>query len=160
MSAVSMLPEISQEIYPGITQDSFTQHQITAYRISSMTQVVANVWADMALQNLQQYRGEMPYLVLHDISAAGVGVNYLVLAQYDFLNIGVMPHQRPVIENFMNTHCQFSACVAVVVSPSSSGQFLQLLANRHPYPYEDRITYKTFTDPWMSVEWLSQKRQR
>lgn len=109
-----------------ITHEWLHHNQIISYTLKSARMSSIAKWSDLSLEVLRDWPKDRPYLALHDISQSGIGVLYLAAVNYDVFNIGVVPKAREQVESIVKAHSSWNLALAVVVSPSLSGQMAKL----------------------------------
>lgn len=142
-----------EEIAAAANMEWFFDDKIVAYTLRSADEGILNAWTDAVANNLQNWPRSKPYLALHDISAPGCAIFYMVYAQYQILNVGINPDYRERAEAILRGH-DHPARVAVHLSLSLSGRVTQrsteVVDAIDPQPVE----YKTFFNRDKALEWL------
>ncbi|MBL8132291.1 MAG: hypothetical protein JNL42_10575 [Anaerolineae bacterium] len=141
-------------IASGITCESLYDGRVIAYTVSSVSRAAINQWSSIAVQTLQDWPKDRPYLALHDISKPGIGLLYAASVDNDIFNVGIVPAARPRIqEEILKPNPGWSLALALVVSPSLSGRFARLLF--HDASQETSIQQKAYFDRSSALAWLA-----
>lgn len=147
--------EYSEMICPGITRVWLNNKHIVAFKITAMSPMILNQWATLVLQTLEEWPCYAPYLALHDLSMAGVSLQYASLVSFDTMNIGITTAGRKQALNLLDTRGIPSASVVLNFNLSVSGQVNKVLADNRNMSNRSSVAYKTFYSWEKSVEWLS-----
>lgn len=151
----TLVPQQVDEVFPGIIREWFNDRQLVAYRLTRVSPTILDAWSEYVLTTLDTWTKERPYLALHDVSSAGVSLQYATLVKFDMMNIGVTNDGRLKAEEFFNQHRDFRARVAISFNLSVSGQVSQTVIDRlkekHP-----SIQYKTFFLRDRALTWLAE----
>lgn len=147
-------PERTEELGSGATVDWYADQRIVAYTLNVADEGVMQAWTKKVNELLQNWDADQPYLALHDLSAPGCAVFYMVYADYRILNAGVSPDNRENAEKLLNK-LNKRGKVAIHLSMSLSGRVTQHSAeltseDASPPPVE----YKTFFNRDAALEWL------
>ena len=143
------------EIASGITSERLYDDRVIVYTILSVNLTAINRWSSSAIQTLEDWPKNRPYLALHDISRPGIGLLYVTAVQNDIFNIGVVPEARKRIqEDLLKPNPDWKVALALVVSPSLSSRLAQLLF--HDATDETPIHRKAYFDRSSALTWLAQ----
>jgi hypothetical protein len=149
----SYLPEESDKPLAGIVREWYFNREVVLYRLTGVSEQIVNGWAEMVLASLKNWHSDKPYLAVHDLSQAGVSLQYAALVNFDMMNIGITMAGRFSAEEIFDAHPSMSAKVAVNFNLSLSGQTNRTLMNflnrDHP-----AIRYKTFYNRTKCLKWL------
>jgi hypothetical protein len=146
-------PELSDKILPGLTREWYSERRVVVYKLTAVSEEIVNRWAETVQQTLKDWDKAQPYLAIHDLSQAGVSLQYAALVNFDMMNIGVTMEGRMQTDNLFDLHPEWSAKVAVTFNLSLSGQTNRTLMNffnrEHP-----AIRYKTYYSRSKAMRWL------
>ena len=85
------------EIASGITREWLFDGRVIVYTVSSVNLAAINRWSISAVQTLEAWPKDRPYLALHDISKPGIGLLYVAAVENDIFNIGVIPEAQVIL---------------------------------------------------------------
>ncbi|MBK8023718.1 MAG: hypothetical protein IPK19_20345 [Chloroflexi bacterium] len=141
-------------IASGISCETLYDGRVIAYTVSSVSKASITQWSNIALQTLQEWPKDRPYLALHDISKPGIGLLYAASVENDIFNIGIVPAARTRIqEELLLPNPGWTLALALVVSPSLSGRFARLLFQ--DASQETSIYQKAYFDRSSALAWLA-----
>lgn len=150
------VPQFVEEVTDGLTLQWFYDKRLVVYRLTSVSGDVLNIWADTALRIIENTPPGQPYLAVHELSHRGIGLGYSVKVQYNLLNLGVTAAGRERVELFLNQHPEFDAAVALVFSPTFSGNLGQTFA-RYNLLSQLNLEYKIYFTLEQAMTWLTEK---
>lgn len=149
-----LLPDESDRPFTGLTREWFHTPKIMVYKLTAVSETVINNWAELVLETIRTWDKTTPYLAIHDLSQAGVSLQYAALVNFDMMNIGVTMHGRILAEELFDQNKGFSAKIAMNFNLSLSGQtnrtLMNFLSRENP-----AIRYKTFYSRTKCVKWLT-----
>jgi hypothetical protein len=149
----SYLPEESDKPFAGIVREWYFNREVVLYRLTGVSEQIINNWADMVLASLKSWNSDKPYLAVHDLSQAGVSLQYAALVNFDMMNIGITMAGRFMAEEIFDANSSMSAKVAVNFNLSLSGQTNRTLMNFLNRNHT-AIRYKTFYNRTKCLKWL------
>lgn len=147
----------SEEVVPGIWRRLLTTpHRILEYRLEDISAVSLKHWGAVALQTLQSWPKDQPYLALHDVSATRVGLKYIVMVKYEANNIVITQdawqHAKPMLMQWAG----FKGRVALLFNTSQSGNLAALTTMRRAGVSDGlNIQYRNFFNREKALAWLS-----
>ncbi|MCS6835776.1 MAG: hypothetical protein NZ750_07145 [Anaerolineae bacterium] len=148
-----IIPDEVEKLTTGLNREWYYNRRVVLYKLVAASPQIVDTWASAVLESLQAWERPMPYLALHDLSQAGVSLQYAALVNFDMLNIGVTPEGRILVERLFDEYPDWRAKVAVNFNLSLSGQTNRTLMNylnrEHP-----AIRYKTFYNRAKCLKWL------
>lgn len=148
------VPESVEEFAEGsIVCEWFFNKQIISYKLLRVSHAIVHEWAEIVESTIRSWDKTQPYLALHDLSTAGVSLQYASMVEFDTTNIGVTPKGKQVITQLVDSYPDFFASVAFNFSMSLSGQVNRVLAHRSQM--QSFISYKLFYNREKSLAWLS-----
>jgi hypothetical protein len=155
MSQVSDLftPQQSEIVVDGLQCDWYGGKQIIGYKLLTADEEVVKQWGGHVTDVLSQWSPDQPYLALHDLSAPGVAVFYMVYRNYEILNFAITA-DNTLAHAHLAKH-KHPARVAVVLSMSLSGRTTYQVAI--PKNADDSpINYRGFFKREQALQWLSE----
>ena len=150
--------EQTETIGVGLTREWYRDKNIVVYNVTSMTLTTVDSWSASIVEVIEKWPAGLPYLALHDLSATGVALSYLVQVKYDVLNIGISPSGKQSIEKIIASRPGFRARVGVVFGSNFSGNLGQVFASKDQKRKSNRaIEYKVFLTREQGFSWLVEK---
>lgn len=147
------LVEETDKPFSGLVREWYANRTVVLYRLTVATEQSVDAWAQLVQDTLNDWTKTQPYLAVHDLSQAGVSLQYAALVNFDMMNIGVTMGGRLSAEELFDLHPHWSAKVAINFNLSLSGQTNRTLMNflnrEHP-----AIRYKTFYNRTKCFKWL------
>ena len=150
---ISLTPEDTEEIKPGLYCEWFFNKRIIAYRLTIVTQGLLETWSNYVIDTLKRWPADRPYLAMHNLSQPGISLQYASLVNFDTANIGILPDYREQAETLLAEREQVGSRVAITFSLSLSGKVNKTLADRHKS--RSLIDYRTFYNRARSLAWLA-----
>lgn len=155
MATDDFIASKSEQITDGAMIEWYHEEQIVAYTIKTPQEDVFDAWAQTVPDVITAWDASKPYRAMHDISAPGCAVFYMMYADYHILNVGVSTNGRESVEHLLGK-MQHPAQVAVVVSPTLSGRVTRHSADLTADASQSRlVTYRTFFSRDAALTWLS-----
>jgi hypothetical protein len=140
-----------------VTRDWIDDNRIVLFRLHAATASAINHWSETALQTLQDWPQDRPYLALHDLSQPGIGLLYMMAVQYDVFNIGITPDGRKCAASMIRARPDWLLSLALVVSYSLTGRMAKLRVFQTDT--EDfHLQTKVFFNLRSAEEWLRRQR--
>lgn len=150
------MESISTEmVASGTTLDWYADNQIVSYTIAIADEGIMDALTNKVNSVLESWDTNKPYLALHDLSAPGVAVFYMIMAHYQILNLGIKPENREYAESIISTH-QHPARVAYVLSLSLSGKVTHRSVELTADDTNSLVQYKTFFKKDLALQWLAE----
>jgi hypothetical protein len=146
-------PQHSEAIGDGLACEWYGDKQIIAYKLLLADEAVVQSWGAYVSETLANWPSNQPYLALHDLSAPGVGVFYMVYRNYDILNFAITPN-NPTAHASLAQH-QHLARVAIILSLSLSGRTTYQVASP-PNADNNSIIYRGFFKRDQALAWLAE----
>lgn len=147
------IPDKSESPFAGLGLDWYLDGELVVYKLNAVSLDIVNQWAELVQKNLENWPKDKPYLAIHDLSQAGVSLQYAALVNFDMLNLGITMAGRVLAEELFDKHSDWTGRVAVNFNLSLSGQtnrtLLSYLNQEHP-----RIHYKSFYSRTKCLRWL------
>jgi hypothetical protein len=147
--------ESSEMVCPGITRLWLSDRHVVAFKITAMSKIILAQWTNIVIQTLEAWPSYAPYLALHDLSTAGVSLQYASLVNFDTMNLGITPVGRKQATNLLEIRGIPAASVALNFNLSVSGQVNKVLADNRNSSTRSTVAYKTFYSWEKSLAWLS-----
>jgi hypothetical protein len=148
------IPDKTESPFAGLTLDSYLGGDVLVYKLSAVSEDIVNKWAQLIQTILTDWPKDKPYLAIHDLSQAGVSLQFAALVNFDMLNLGITMGGRVLAEELFNQHSEWRGRIAVNFNLSLSGQtnrtLLGFLNQEHP-----RILYKSFYNRTKCLRWLT-----
>jgi len=147
------IPGKSEKPFPGLAIDWYNNDEVIVYKMTAVSEDIVNSWAEHVQTTLKRWDKTKPYLAIHDLSKAGVSLQFAALVNFDMMNIGVTMAGRILSEQLFDQYDKWTARVAVNFNLSLSGQTNRTLMN---YLNRDHpsISYKTFYNRTKCLRWL------
>ena len=147
------IPDSSTTPFPGLTVEYYEKGAVVLYRLTAVSKQVVDSWARLAVDTVTNWDRSKPYRAVHDLSQAGISLQYSALVNFDLMNVGINAEGRNQIEAILDQNPQFNAMVAMNFNLSLSGQtnrtLMNFLSQIHP-----GIQYKTFYNRNKCLRWL------
>jgi len=143
-----------EEIATGITREWLYEGRIVSYTANSVSVASVNAWSDTALETLETWPEDQPYLAMHDVSQPGIGLLFLTAVESDIFNIGVVPSARQRVQEIVDSRPDWQLALAIVVSASLSGRMTKLLFQQAQPG--SRIQVKAFFHRSAALKWLDE----
>lgn len=148
------IPDASDEPFNGILREWYNGREVVSYKLTAISPVIVEKWADLVLETIADWPKNKPYLAIHDLSQPGVSLQYAALVKFDMMNIGINDDGRIRAEVEFDKNPNWMGRVAVNFNLSLSGQTNRTLMNfldkTHP-----AISYKSFYNRTKSLRWLT-----
>lgn len=148
------LPDESGTPVPGVIEDWYNKREVVVYKLTMVSDTVINQWAEYVIEVLKAWPKDKPYLAVHDLSQAGISLQYAAMVNFDMMNIGITIAGRNLAEALFDAHPNWLGRVAVNFNLSLSGQtnrtLMSFLDRDHP-----SIQYKTFYNRTKCLRWLT-----
>jgi hypothetical protein len=148
------IPDKTENPFTGLTLDWYLGGAVVCYKLTAVSQDFVDKWAELVLKTVQAWPKDKPYLAIHELSQAGVSLQYAALVNFDMLNLGITMEGRETAEGLFNQNPEWLGRVAVNFNFSLSGQtnrtLLSYLNQEHP-----RIKYKSFYNRTKCLYWLT-----
>ena len=139
----------------GLTREWYCDKRIAVYSVTSMTTGLVDCWATAASDLIEKWPEKQPYLAIHDLSAKGIALSYLVQVKYDVLNIGISVAGLQSVEKVIARRPGFQAKVAIVFGTNYSGNLGQVFASRDQKRKSNpAVEYKVFFTREQGFSWL------
>jgi len=155
MTDLTQGPHSTEKIASGVMVDWFADRRIVAYTLGVADEGIMEILTKKVNEVLKTWPKDRAYLALHDLSAPGIAVFYMVAAHYHILNLGIKPENRDYAESIIRSHEQ-PARVAIVLSMSLSGKVTQHSADLTAGEEASIVDYKTFFKREAALEWLAE----
>jgi hypothetical protein len=147
------LPESSSMPFMGLTVEYYQNGDVILYRLTAVSKEVVDRWAQLVVETITNWDKTKPYRAVHDLSQAGISLQYSALVNFDLMNVGINAEGRNQVEAILDQNPSFSAMVAMNFNLSLSGQtnrtLMNFLSQVHP-----GIQYKTFYNRNKCLRWL------
>jgi len=147
------LPDSSSMPFPGLTIEHYQNGDVILYRLTAVSKDIIDRWAKLVVDTVTEWDMSKPYRAVHDLSQAGVSLQYSALVNFDLMNVGINAEGRNVVEALLDQNPDFHAKVAMNFNLSLSGQtnrtLMNFLSQVHP-----GIQYKTFYNRNKCLRWL------
>lgn len=146
-------PDTVEQLLPSLSREWYYDRRVVLFRLTAASEDIVNRWGNTVQETLAAWPKPTPYLAVHDLSQAGVSLQYASLVNFDMMNIGVTLEGRMACDDLFDQYPLWSAKVAVTFNLSLSGQTNRTLMNffnrDHP-----AIRYKTFYQRAKAMRWL------
>lgn len=144
-----------EDIIQGACCDWYANGRIVAYTLSAADEGIMQAWAEKARAVLEDWPADQPYRALHDLSAPGCAIFYMLYAHYHILNAGVSPEYYDSALKRLAQLPQPSR-VAIHLSLSLSGRLTNRSTGGITEQQEGQpVFYKTFFNREKALEWLA-----
>jgi hypothetical protein len=147
------IPDSSSMPFPGLTVEYYQQGDVILYRLTAVSKEIVDRWAKLVVDTITGWDKSKPYRAVHDLSQAGISLQYSALVNFDLMNVGINAEGRNLVEAILDQNPEFSAMVAMNFNLSLSGQtnrtLMNFLSQVHP-----GIQYKTFYNRNKCLRWL------
>lgn len=148
------LPEETDNPIAGLIREWYADRSMVTYKLTAVSETIVDGWMQLVVDTLNEWDKDKPYLAIHDLSQAGVSLQYAAMVNFDMMNIGITMGGRFTLEELFDAHPNWQARVAVNFNLSLSGQTNRTLMNflncEHP-----SIRYKTFYSRTKCFKWLT-----
>jgi hypothetical protein len=148
------IPDKTETPFAGLTVDRYLGGEVLCYKLTAVSDDIVNKWAELIQTTLKDWPKDKPYLAIHDLSQAGVSLQFAALVNFDMLNLGITIGGRVLAEELFNQHPQWQGRIAANFNLSLSGQtnrtLMGFLNQEHP-----RIRYKSFYNRTKCLRWLT-----
>ena len=141
-----------EEIFPGLIREWLFDNRVVSYTLYSPQKAALLAWSESALNTLETWSHEKPYLAVHDISQSGIGLFYCAANKNDIFNVGVIPEARKRVDEILERSPEWQVSLALVVSGSLSGQLSKLLLKENLE--NQRLRTKAFFFSDTAQSWL------
>lgn len=147
------IPDSSHSPFPGLTVELYQKGDVILYRLTAVSKDIVDRWAKLVVDTITDWDKSKPYRAVHDLSQAGISLQYSALVNFDLMNVGINAEGRNQVEAILDQNPEFSAMVAMNFNLSLSGQtnrtLMNFLSQVHP-----GIQYKTFYNRNKCLRWL------
>ncbi len=131
-------PQVKQ-LGAGVTQSWVADGRIPVFTIPDVNRTAIDVWANSVLAYIDTFDPDTQYLILHDISAAGMALTPYVRTRSQELAIACAPlHGR----------------LAAVMSPGPMSQLVGMFLKHELRQKMRNITSETFGNRDEAIAWL------
>lgn len=139
--------------YPGISREWVLDNRVVVYTLHSPQMATLAAWSEAALATLESWPKDQPYLAVHNISQAGLGLLYCTAVEQDIFNIGVLPQARKTVNALLAANPGWPVALGLVVSGSVTGHLAKILYRQTAQ--ETRIQSKAFLYQDMALNWVA-----
>lgn len=139
--------------YPGISREWVLDNQVIVYTLHSPQMATLAAWSEEALATLNAWPKDKPYLAVHNISQAGLGLLYCSAVEQDIFNIGVLPQARKQVNAILAANPDWQVALGLVVSGSVTGHLAKILYRQ--LTHETQIQSKAFLYSDLALNWLT-----
>ncbi len=146
--------DAGSEILPGLQQTTAYDGRVMAYRLNTVKEETLHEWATHICDTLATWPIGKPYFALHDLSNAGVSLQYATLVDFNFQNIAITAEGRQRAESIIKHRPDLKAYVAVCFNLTVSGKIGKLFSMRDLEELHPRIQYKSFYTRTKGFIWL------
>lgn len=137
-----------------IQQGWHAGRRIVVYELSDISQTIMNEWTALAVDLIQSWDTNRPYLALHDISHPGIAMKY-GWVHADLLNPAITQHGRARLFATPQEEEQFHGRIALLISLRCSGNFARLVATKdRQQRLMKHVEHKVFTEKRAALLWL------
>ncbi len=143
-----------EEIATGVTREWLNEGRVVSYTVSAVSVASINAWSATAIDTLEHWPEDHPYLALHDVSQPGMGLLFLAAVGNDIFNIGVVPSAQQRVQEIVESRPDWQLALAIVVSASLSGRMTKLLFQQTQPG--SRIQVKAFFHRSAALKWLDE----
>lgn len=147
------IPDKTEIPFAGLTMDWYLGNEVVVYKLTAVSDDIVNKWAELIQSTLKDWPKDKPYLAVHDMSQAGVSLQFAALVNFDMMNLGITMGGRMLAEELFNQHPNWFGRIATNFNLSLSGQtnrtLMSYLNQEHP-----RIKYKSFYNRTKCILWL------
>jgi hypothetical protein len=148
------IPDKTENPFAGLTIDHYLGGEVLCFKLTAISEDIVNKWAELIQTILKDWPKDKPYLAIHDLSQAGVSLQFAALVNFDMLNLGITIGGRVLAEEQFNKYPDWRGKIAVNFNLSLSGQtnrtLMGFLNQEHP-----RIRYKSFYNRTKCLHWLT-----
>ena len=146
-----------EQITDGLTKSSLVDDNIVVYTLTALNLDIMEKWADAIVEHLETHPVSKPYLVIHNLSTAGLALPFLVLSGYDIHNVGIIDRISHQIQQYLDDNPDFRIYLAVILSPRLTGRIAKARGNIQSNCYfHANFTSRVFMDYEDAVKWLSE----
>jgi hypothetical protein len=139
--------------FDGLVREYYLDRTIILYRLVAVSEQVVSDWENLVVDTLKNWNDEKPYLVIHDLSQAGISLQYAALVNFDMMNVGITLKGRLLTDDMFDSRPNLQAKVAVNFNLSLSGQTNRTLMNLLNRTHVN-VKYKTFYNHNKCIKWL------
>lgn len=147
------IPNKSENPFAGLSVDWYLAGEVVVYKLDAVSLEIVNQWAELVQKILQDWPQDKPYLAVHDLSQAGVSLQFASLVNFDMLNLGITMGGRLLAEEQFNKRPDWLGRIAINFNLSLSGQTNRTLLS-YLNPEHPRIHYKAFYSRTKCLRWL------
>jgi hypothetical protein len=149
------MPDKTETPFAGLSLDWYSGNDVVCYKLTAVSDDIVNKYADLVQSILKDWPKEKPYLAIHDLSQAGVSLQFAALVNFDMMNLGITMGGRLLAEERFNKHPAWMGRIAMNFNLTLSGQtnrtLMSYLNQEHP-----RIKYKSFYNRGKCLTWLTE----
>ena len=142
----------SFEVINGVKLHKYHNDQILSYTLTSATENTLSDLSHYVIDSLQALPKDKPYLVVHDISQAGIGLLFATAVQNEIFNIGILPSAQEKIQSLIDANPDWQIRLALIVSASLSGRLARVLFQSNDPA--DQMQFKAFFSKEPALSWL------
>lgn len=143
----------AEEILPALRRQWYANGRIVCYELRDISQAIVNQWSQLAIETIQAWSADKPYLALHDLSYPGVAMK------------STWVHARvatPAITDFgqqslfptPEAEAAFHYRIAILVSARQSGQFAEMIMSKQTDNSPAVRHHRTFLSRTAALNWL------
>ncbi|NJL03631.1 MAG: hypothetical protein HC911_01680 [Chloroflexaceae bacterium] len=143
----------AEEILPAFRRQWYASGRIVCYELRDISQAIVNQWSQLAIETIQAWSADKPYLALHDLSYPGVAMKsgwvharVATPAITDFGQQSLFP--TPEAE------AAFQYRIAVLVSAQQSGHFAEMIVSKQIGSSPAVLYHRTFLSRTAALNWL------
>jgi hypothetical protein len=143
----------AEEILPALRRQWYANGRIVCYELRDISQTIVNRWAQLAVETIQAWSADKPYLALHDLSYPGVAMksgwvhaHVATPAITDFGQQSLFPSPE--------AEANFQYRIAILVSAQQSGHFAEMMISKQTSNSPVARHYRTFLSRTAALNWL------
>jgi hypothetical protein len=144
------------QVLPSLYQTTTYNRRVTIYRLNAVRPHILDAWSDHMCETLINWDTSKPYMVLFDLSNAGIALQYATLVNFNFQNIGITTEGGLRAKSIINSRPELMVYVAVCFNLTMSGRVGKLFSMQDFEDIHPRIHYKSFYTQTKGLFWLAE----
>lgn len=132
--------QTGEKIAPGVTREWLAEGRVVKYTLTNTLVDSLEAWAETAIQTMEAWPPDRPYLAIHDVSAPAVILT---------------PHARRCSQRIASAAPALKGRVAVIVPRGALGHLLRIFLNRLMINSGKRLL-KAFFSQEEALAWLEE----
>jgi hypothetical protein len=143
-----------EQVTNGITREHLFNGRVVLYTVEGFNVSAFIKWSQVIGESFISLPKDHDYLAVHDLSKAGMSLQYLALTGYNVNEPWLTQSNEKRFLDLQKARPTMNTMLAIIMSSQLSGQ-LAMRRARGSISETDRIETRTFDDREMALQWIS-----